>query len=129
MRIVNDFVNEKLLSRGLCAVVAIHRGDNKDDPSRNNPHCHIVLSTRKVDGDNGFCKRKDNYLNNKEFLKSCRVAWQDVQNRAYDRNNRDIRVDCHTLIEQGIDREAKNYMSPGEWRRYRRGEQTKAGIA
>lgn len=126
VRIVDEFVREMLLPRGLCAVVAIHRGEN-DDPALNNPHCHIVLSTRKVDGDRGFYKRKDPYLNDKRFLENCRVAWQNVQNRAYERNGLDIHVDCRTLREQGIDREPQNHMSPGEYRRYRRGEQTKAG--
>ena len=57
-RIVRDFIRRNFLDHGLCAIAAIHRGLNRDDPSRNNPHVHIIVPTRPV-GPNGFCEKKD----------------------------------------------------------------------
>ncbi len=125
-RIVDDFVREAILSRGLCAVVAIHRGANESDPAQNNPHCHIVFSTRRVSYD-GLCKIKDKELDKKEFVRYCRKLWEDIQNCAYEKNGLKTRVDCRTLREQGVDREPKNYLTRGEWWREQRGEHTHGG--
>lgn len=57
-KIVKDFIEENFVAKGLCAVAAIHRGTNRDFPSKNNPHVHIIVSTRTV-GPEGFNPQKD----------------------------------------------------------------------
>ena len=56
--IVETFVRENFTDRGLCAVAAIHQGKNPRCPQQDNPHAHILVSTRAV-GAVGFllCRR------------------------------------------------------------------------
>ena len=58
VRIVRNFVKRNFVDHGMCAIVAIHRGRNRNDPSKNNPHVHIIVPTRTV-GPDGFSKKKD----------------------------------------------------------------------
>ena len=51
--IVETFVRENFTDRGLCAVAAIHQGKNPRCPQQDNPHAHILVSTRAV-GAEGF---------------------------------------------------------------------------
>ena len=56
IEIVREYVTNNFTARGICAAVAIHAGRN-DNPKKNNPHAHILLTTREV-GPNGFCVKK-----------------------------------------------------------------------
>lgn len=57
IQIVREYIDNNFISQGLCAIAAIHDGTNKVDPKRNNPHVHIIISTRSVEP-NGFSKKK-----------------------------------------------------------------------
>lgn len=125
--IVNRYVSDNFTSRGLCAIAAIHKGINGDDPTRNNPHVHIIVSTRTV-GPNGFNKKKYREHNQRKYILTWREQWAYVQNRAYERSGLDIRVSHESLEVQGIrDREPTIHMSRIDWQRERRGERTVAG--
>lgn len=101
-RIVDNFVNENFVNRGLIAVAAIHEGHNKDDPSRNNPHVHILVAMRTV-GYDGFCRNKDREQNGKTALKRWRESLEREINRAYERNHIPERVSCKSYKVQGRD--------------------------
>lgn len=57
IQIVNEYIFNNFVNHGLCAIAAIHEGRNENDPSKNNPHVHIIVPTRSV-GTDGFSKKK-----------------------------------------------------------------------
>ena len=61
---------------------------NTLDPSRNNPHVHIIVPTRSV-GEDGFSERKDREHDKRKYVTIWREQWATVQNRAYERNSLD----------------------------------------
>lgn len=82
-RIVRAYVKENFVACGLCAIVAIHEGKNEADPSRNNPHAHIIVSTRTL-GPEGFNKKKDREHDQKKYIFTWREQWALLQNWAYE---------------------------------------------
>lgn len=126
VRIVHEFIESNFLPYGLCAVAAIHRGRNHDDPSKDNPHVHIIVPTRSV-GENGFSERKDREHDKREYINIWREQWAQAQNRAYERNGLDIRVSHESLEVQGKQREPVPYLNRIDWQREQRGERTPAG--
>lgn len=127
IKLVSEYVGDNFTSRGLCAIAAIHEGKNADDPTRNNPHVHIIVSTRTVEPD-GFSKKKDREHNQRKYIGIWREQWAYAQNRAYERNGRDIRVSHESLEVQGIrDREPTIHLSRIDWQREKHGERTAAG--
>lgn len=65
-QIVKEFVEKNFVAYNLCAIAAIHEGKNKDDPSKNNPHVHIIVPTRFVETE-GFGE-KDHEHNKHEYI-------------------------------------------------------------
>ena len=127
IKIVSEFVINNFVEHGLCAIVAIHEGRNVDDPTRNNPHVHIIVPTRTVDSD-GFSKKKDREHDKRDYIVKWRKHWALAQNRAYERNGLDIRVSHESLEVQGIrDREPTIHISRIDWQREKRGERTRSG--
>lgn len=116
-RIVDTYVYENFVSNGLIAVAAIHEGSNRSDPSRNNPHVHILVTMRRVDG-NGFCKVKEREHNRKQCLIRLRVSLERVINRAYERNNLPERVSSKSYKVQGrTDENPRKRLNRSEWER------------
>ena len=127
VRIVHEFIEDNFLSCSLCVVAAIHRGRNRDDPSRNTPHVHIIVPTRPV-GEGGLSKWKDREHDKREYITIWREQWAEVQNRAYERNGLDIQVSHETLEVQGKrDREPTIHLSRIDWQKEQRGGRTPAG--
>lgn len=127
IQIVTDYIENNFVNQNLCAIAAIHEGRNKNDPSKNNPHVHIIVPTRSV-GTDGFSKKKNRDLDNKKNIVIWREQWAAVQNRAYERNGLDIRVSHESLEVQGIkDREPTIHLSLSDWQKEKRGERTIAG--
>ena len=117
IRIVETFIRANFLEYGLCAIAAIHKGQNLTDPTRNNPHTHIILPTRTLD-ENGFHAKKYRELDKQENVKIWRKQWADVQNIAYERNGLPIRVSHESLEVQGKwDRKPKVHLSRIDWQR------------
>lgn len=127
VRIVRDFIRRNFVDHGLCAIAAIHRGFNRDDPSKNNPHVHIIVPTRTV-GPDGFSKLKDREHDKRAYINIWREQWAAEQNRAYERNYLDIRVSHERLEVQGVrDRQPTIHLSLADWQREKRGMRTRAG--
>lgn len=126
-RIVKEYVEKNFVAYGLCAITAIHEDKNETDPSRNNPHAHIIVSTRTV-GPEGFSEKKDREHNLKKYIMIWREQWAAAQNRAYERNGLDIRINLKSLKEQGVhNREPTIHLSRTDWQREMAGERTPAG--
>ncbi len=127
IQIVTDYIEDNFVNHGLCAVAAIHEGRNENDPSKNNPHVHIIVPARSVETD-GFSKKKDREWDNKKYIGIWREQWAIVQNRAYERNGLDIRVSHETLEVQGKkDREPTIHLCLADFQKEKRGEHTIAG--
>lgn len=127
VKVVRSFVENNFTADGLCAVAAIHRGHRPDDPSRNNPHVHIIVPARTV-GPNGFSKKKDREHDKKLYIGIWREQWAEVQNLAYERRKLEVRVSHESLKVQGKrDREPTIHLSRIDWQKEQRGERTVAG--
>ncbi len=127
IHIVKEYVTNNFTEYGLCTIAAIHEGRNEIEPSKNNPHVHILVSTRTV-GPDGFNKKKDRERNNIKYINIWRENWAKVQNRAYERNGYDIRVTHESLEIQGQkNREPTIHLSRIDWQKEQRGEHTNAG--
>lgn len=118
-KIVKDFIEENFVAKGLCAVAAIHRGTNRDFPSKNNPHVHIIVSTRTV-GPEGFNPQKDREHDKRCYIEIWRRAWAEVQNRAYERCHIEKRISHESLRVQGIDRKPLRHVNYVDWQRAER---------
>lgn len=125
-KIVKEFIDKNFVAHNLCAIVAIHEGRNEDDPSKNNPHVHIIIPTRFVEAE-GFSRLKDREHDKKEYIFFWRVEWARVVNRAYEKNHLPMRVSPYSLKVQGIDREPTKHLCLADYQREKRGERTTAG--
>lgn len=126
VQIVSEFIETNFLNKRLCAIAAIHEGKNEKDPSRNNPHVHIIVSTRTVEA-TGFSKMKYREHNKRKYITIWREQWANVQNQAYKRNGLDLRVSHESLMVQGCHRKPLNHLTRIDWQREQRGERTFAG--
>lgn len=127
LEIVNDFVKASFVKYNLCAIAAIHEGQNMSDPSRNNPHTHIIVPTRTVSA-TGFSKKKDREHDKQEYVNIWREQWAWVQNRTYEREGFSIRVSHKNFEGQGKHNlEPTPHMTRFDIERERRGEHTLAG--
>jgi len=97
IKIIQDYVRENFVERGMCADVAIH------DKGDGNPHAHVMLTTRHVTVDGFGGKNRD--WNDKTLLESWRENWAEVCNERLMAKGLDEGIDHRTLEAQGIDRE------------------------
>lgn len=115
--LVNNFVNDEFISRGMIADVSIHRDDI------NNPHAHILLTIRPLNADgtwgnktvtrtkydeNGtpVLNKNGNKVRVQERfaeldLKNLRKNWEDKLNQFAERENSERRYDSRSFIDQG----------------------------
>ena len=124
--IVTEFITHNFVSRKLAVIAAIHAGENQQDPTRNNPHVHMLISTRTL-GPEGFSTSKYTELDKRSTLFAWRADWARVQNEAYARHDLITRVDHRSLREKGVEREPLPYLSRADWWREKHGERTEAG--
>lgn len=126
IKIVVEFVKENFIKQGLAVMAAIHKGHNAEDMSRNNPHVHILVTTRTLNA-NGFNPKKLRELNQKKNVELWRKHWARLQNREYERNGLDIRVSHESLEVQGQKRIPTPHLSVADWQREISGQRTPAG--
>ena len=96
-KLVEGFVKEQFVQKGMVADIAIH-----DAKEGHNPHAHVMLTTRNIQGE-GFGKKNTDW-NNKKFLNEWRQSWETHVNDALEDSGHTSRVDHRTLKAQGIDR-------------------------
>lgn len=113
IELAREFVDEAFTKRGMVADVCMHV-----DMEWSNPHLHIMLTMRSIEGDAFGKKNRD--WNDKDLLKEWRVLWEQKQNaaleRCYEREQtpeieREY-VDCRTYEEQGIERVPQVHEGP-----------------
>lgn len=108
------FARQEYVEKGMVADVSFH---NFEGAGSHNPHVHILLTTRRLEGD-GFALKKEEAWRPKivrepktkrsivdpEFLMAERVTWERYCNGALRQAGQEQRVDCRSLKERGIDR-------------------------
>lgn len=94
--LLERFVHTQLTSKGMVADVAIH---NK----KNNPHAHILLTTRDINITKDGFGQKNRSWNSKEQLEQWREQWAKHCNRRLVVACSPSRIDHRSLKDQGID--------------------------
>lgn len=117
--LVRGFVREEIVSRGMVADVAVHRGDE------NNPHAHVLATTREI-GPEGFGKKAREW-NDRDVLGGWREAWERHANRELERSGSRERVDHRSNAARGIDREPTVHEGPAAREMEARGLRTDRG--
>ena len=125
-QIVETFIDRNFINHNLCAIAAIHHGRNLENSKKDNPHVHILVSTRTA-GPDGFSSKKARALETKDTLLHWREEWAWVQNQAYQRCGLDTRVNHKSLREQNIyDREPTAHLRYMDWQKAQRNRQEDA---
>ncbi|MDX5577442.1 MobA/MobL family protein [Streptomyces sp. ID01-9D] len=66
-----------------------------------NPHCHIVIPLRPIEGEH-FSNKKNRDINKREFVKESRERWNDLANQKFKQKNLNLFVDHRSYKERGI---------------------------
>jgi len=95
-----DFCNEHFVKNGMIADIAFHKLDS------DNPHFHVMLTTRKLSPDGSEFGQKVREWNSKEQLETWRKGWADTANEHMQRAGIDARIDHRSLAEQKAELDA-----------------------
>lgn len=96
MELVREFVRSEFVGRGMVADVAIHCPTASD--GREQPHAHIMLTTREIVPQGFGAKVRD--WDRTDALEGWRERWAEHQNQALERAGLGERVDHRTLEAQ-----------------------------
>lgn len=96
VELLRFYLDEYAIKYGMIADFSIHNDGN------GNPHSHISLTMREIDGD-GFGKKNRDW-NDKKFLERWRKGWEKVCNKALKDAGFDVRIDSRSYADQGIDK-------------------------
>ena len=107
--LARDFVRRQFVSQGMVADLAIHRHD------AHNPHGHILLTTRRLNGDSFGLKERS--WNTRAKLLDWRVGWEEVTNTHLAQAGLAIRIDHRSLNAQGLDLVPGRKIGVGQERR------------
>lgn len=99
--LVRDFVQENFVSKGMVADFSIHESDARDGGK--NPHAHIMLTMRELDGDN-FNAKKNRAWNDHANVPVWRDAWAEHCNRYLAEAGSSEEVITRSYAELGIDK-------------------------
>ena len=116
IQLVRNYVKDNFVTHGMGADIAIHDGkhhhkkdkkhqeaESDHDIKKDNPHAHILLTTRNVTPEG--LEKKNRSWDKKANVSKWRKNWADIQNREFKRLGISARVDHRTLKEQGINRQ------------------------
>ena len=116
--LAQDFVREQFVARGMVADLNVHWTTAGDGEAQ--PHAHVMLSMRTVDGD-GFGKKERGW-NDREVLVGWRERWAELANARLAELDHDVRIDHRSFRDQGIGLEPQHKIGPAGVRREQRGE-------
>lgn len=122
--LVRDFVREQFVSRGMVADLNVHWGVGSDGEMQ--PHAHIMLTMRRVEGD-GFGP-KERAWNDRALLSGWRERWAELANQRLCELGHDVRIDHRSYAEQGIPLEPQHKIGPAGARRAERGEDAESTL-
>jgi Ti-type conjugative transfer relaxase TraA len=123
IRLAEDFVRRECVARGMVADIAIHWVQGSDGQPQ--PHAHILLTLRGVEGGGFGPKRRE--WNATALLQHWREAWADLANACLAENGHDVRIDHRSLETLGLDLMPQVKLGAGVRRREAAGEVTERG--
>ena len=111
IQLVKNYVNDCYVSRGMIADCAIHDAIASD--GKRNPHAHVLLTMRPVDGDDFGKKAREwnpvfksaGWVAESDELKALRGSWAGYVNNHLAACGVVARVDHRSNAEQGLNRE------------------------
>jgi nucleoside-triphosphatase THEP1 len=96
-RLVQEFLSDRFVSRGLGVEYAIHWDEG-------NPHFHAMITRRSFDSETGdFSFRKDRQIVEKSEIKETRRIYADKVNHYLELGGYESRVDHRSFAEMGLD--------------------------
>lgn len=119
VKLVQEYAQVNFVNQGMIADIAIHKING------NNPHAHIMLTTREVTKE-GFGKKARDW-NDKQKLQEWRELWAELSNRYLEKNHHHERVDHRSYEEQGIDKMPMNHLGKDATALERKGIETRLG--
>ncbi|MDR0797857.1 MAG: MobA/MobL family protein [Nitrososphaerota archaeon] len=117
--LLREYIEENFVDKGMIADFAIHH------MRAENPHAHIMLTTRTVTPDGFGNKNRD--WNSRQLLVCWRESWADKTNRMLEEKGLEERIDHRTLKAQGIDREPTIHLGHEAAALEKKGVQTERG--
>ncbi|EBJ8544797.1 MobA/MobL family protein [Salmonella enterica] len=95
-----DFCQEHFVKNGMIADIAFHKLDS------DNPHFHVMLTTRSLTPDGSGFGHKVREWNSKEQLEGWRKSWADTANEHMQKVGIDAHIDHRSLKEQKAELDA-----------------------
>jgi MobA/MobL family len=108
IELIRDFCRQEFVERGMIADVAVH--NPPDRAGADQPHAHVMLTTRVLTGDGFGQKARD--WNDKALYEAWRGRWAARANRALERFGSAERIDHRSFAKRGIDREPEPKLGP-----------------
>ena len=106
--IIEQFINEQFICKGMCATYAIHKKDG-------NWHCHVMLTTRNIDYDednNAYFGKKNRDWNSISLVPKWRKAWADLNNSSLSDNGFSVQISEKSNAERGLDAIPTEHIGP-----------------
>lgn len=119
VKLVQYYAKANFVNHGMIADIAIHKING------NNPHAHIMLTTREIT-EKGFGKKARDW-NDKQRLQEWRESWAELSNRYLEKNHQHKRVDHRSYKDQGIDKTPMNHLGKDATALERKGIDTRLG--
>lgn len=123
LALMRDYIQENFIAKGMIADFAIHESDAGD--GQKNPHAHILITMRPLEGD-GFGKKNRDW-NQKNILKGWRHAWEEQTNRHLALAGSPERVSLKSYKEQGINKHSQVHLGEDAGNLEKRGIETTRG--
>jgi ATP-dependent exoDNAse (exonuclease V) alpha subunit len=124
---VREFAAVLVKRYGVAIDFAIHAPDRHGD--ERNYHAHLLMTTRRI-GPDGFgakTRELDDFKTGPREIEAIRQTWERIGNRALEQAGFDVRIDCRSYADQGLDREATVHLGPVASGMERSGEGTDLG--
>jgi ATP-dependent exoDNAse (exonuclease V) alpha subunit len=124
---VRQFAAALIQRYGVAVDFAIHAPDRYSD--ERNFHAHVLMTTRRIgpDGFGGKSRELDDYTTGPREIEAIRVIWEKIGNRVLAEAGLDVRIDCRSYADRGVDREATVHLGPVASGMERNGEATDLG--
>jgi Ti-type conjugative transfer relaxase TraA len=97
VRIAREFAQEQFVDKGLGVDIAFH------DFESNNPHCHIMTTTRYINEQGLDMGNKPVFFRERSYLIDLRKDWEHTVNKGLEKNGIEERVTADSYRKHGID--------------------------
>lgn len=114
--LAEEWAQRELVASGMVVELSLHHTRNN-----RNPHCHLLCSLRRLDGDK-FAAKKAVEWNDVKLLLHQRESWAEAVNAALEKAGHSARVDHRSFKDRGIDQVAQPKLGPTATAMKRRGE-------